>query len=178
MSAMLWTLVLCCVKAVAACMLTDTADVVSHRVGNWQMDLNVVKHFVDPAVPVKQTVRPARWHKKQIQLCTTHHRFGSTSHGYSGINIKVKIIRKSTQMASIATFALSLIFSFASVYSAPKRAVSKPGVWPSRAFSFSASLTSLQAVKRVQACIVGSARSAAVQGQPKHWIKMLQPFPH
>jgi hypothetical protein len=39
----------------------------------------------------------------------------------------VKIMRKSTQMASIATLALSLIFSLASVYSAPNSAVSRPG---------------------------------------------------
>lgn len=53
--------------------------------------------------------------------------------------------RKSTQIASMAMLAVSLIFSFARVYSAPKSAVSRPGAWPSIAFSFSASLTSLQA---------------------------------
>lgn len=53
--------------------------------------------------------------------------------------------RKSTQIASMAMLAVSLIFSFARVYSAPKKAVSRPGAWPSIAFSFSASLTSLQA---------------------------------
>jgi hypothetical protein len=57
--------------------------------------------------------------------------------------MRVEIMRKSTQMASMATLALSLIFSFASVYRAPKRAVSSPDPCPSIAFSFSASLTSL-----------------------------------
>lgn len=45
----------------------------------------------------------------------THHDLASTTQGYSGISRRVKINRKSTQMASIAMLAVSLIFSLASV---------------------------------------------------------------